>query len=163
MGAGTKQHQTAIGAGAFDFAADQGGGVVDLGGNGAFAGARGPDQKYAARLFQIDPGRGQALGQGEGERRIGTDFGKICRFAHQGMAQAFGQAVALHGRAQQMTQIGARESDQIVVGLGEGVGHPLDLTKRAQPHRGMDLVLAHHHRLGTETLDDRTHKGPYLR
>src|SRR4051812_1621405 len=39
----------------------------------------------------------------------------------------------------------------------------LNLTQRAQAHRGVDFVLAHHHRLGTEALDDGAHKGADLR
>ena len=35
--------------------------------------------------------------------------------------------------------------------------------KSAQPHRGMDFVLAHHHGLRPEAFDDGAHKGTDLR
>src|SRR5450631_1885594 len=39
----------------------------------------------------------------------------------------------------------------------------LDLAQGAQAYRGMNFVLAHHHGLGPEALDDRAHKGADLR
>jgi len=67
------------------------------------------------RGLKIDGRLAQALGNGEGQRRIGADFGEIRGFPHQFLTQVFRQTVALHRRAQQGAQIAPGETDQIGV------------------------------------------------
>ena len=65
---------------------------------------------------------GQGRSQSEGQGRLQADFGKFGGLAHQRLRQAFRQAVTLHGLAQQIAQVGAREGEQIVVCLGQRHG-----------------------------------------
>jgi hypothetical protein len=84
-----------------------------LGGHRAFAGAARTHQEDAARFFEIDRGGLQALGDGKRQRRVGARLRKIRGLPHQGLAQTFGQAVALDRRAQQAAQVGAGKGEEI--------------------------------------------------
>ena len=88
--------------------------MCDLGRHRAFTGARRPDQKNAARHFQVDRRLDHALRQSKGQCGVGSDLRKIGGLAHQSLTQAFGQAVAFHGLAQDGAQVTAGKGDQIV-------------------------------------------------
>ena len=69
------------------FRPNQGGGVMDLSSDRAFARAGGADQQNTARFLQIDRGGGQALGQRQGQSAASAlTSGEIGGLAHQGMA-----------------------------------------------------------------------------
>ena len=161
IGVGAEQAKAHIGPGDRHLAPRQDGGARDLGGHRALAGAARSRQQDAARGLKINWRLRQALGDGVGQRRVGADFGKIRGFAHQFLAQIFGQTMALHRRAQQGAQI-ARGGNSTRLAF-RPMARASDLAQGAQAHRGMDFVLAHHHRGGAETLDDGTDEGTDLR
>ena len=130
----------------------------------------GPIRKMPHGFGKIDRRGMHPCRQHPRQRLVDAANGKIRRLAQQGLDQSFGQAMMLECRRQRGPQAdawpGKARSCAVCrtnAGMSGLPSHLLNLTQSAQAHRGVNFVLAHHHGLRPEALDDRAHEGTDLR